>query len=336
MNLLVITGEMSPGGCGICDYNKRMLEELADKETLQVTTKCYKEISRYDLKQANAVFLNYPCPHFEKNFKVHAKLLAAKLLGCKIIYGMHEYSYVHTLRRAAIFLFLLMADRVFSVTKQEIARLPGFIRKKTVFVPISSNVHTGGIVGEPFRSEPGCITVSYFGVFYPAKKIEKLILAAKQASKEGYPVNVRLIGARHPSHLDYVTALESLVEEAGLADHVSWHFECEENEVVRLLHSSDICVLPYEEGVTMRRGTFLTCLELGVPVITTSGADTPQELLQTESIFFADDVKGIAGCLKHVFQNPDSYRAKARITREKLGLASWKEVGRALERIVLS
>lgn len=331
--VLLITGELTPGVCGICDYNNRLKEQLEKKEDYEFAMKSFRDVTIKDLRTADTVLLNYPCPHFGLNLTTHLKIFIAKVVGCKIVYGMHEFTYVHILRKFVIFLFLLMADQIFSVTEQEIKRLPRFLRKRTQFVPIASNItRNKHLLSRPDSCSH--LTLTYFGAFYPAKKVEHLILSAQELVASGMDIRIRLIGARHPQHTDYIVYLEKLITNTDMSFRTEWYIDCEEGRVVELLDSSDVCILPFEEGVTMRRGTFLTCLELGIPVVTTKGQDTPNELLNTGSIFFADDPEGLTEHVERISENPERYRRLAQETKKQLGLVTWEDIGAAIGRLV--
>jgi glycosyltransferase involved in cell wall biosynthesis len=62
-----------------------------------------------------------------------------------------------------------------------------------------------------------------------------------------------------------------MVEEARRAcgDRVAWTGRLEAAEVSHRLSTCALCVLPYEEGASLRRTTLLTALAHGAPVVTT-------------------------------------------------------------------
>ena len=67
-------------------------------------------------------------------------------------------------------------------------------------------------------------------------------------------------------------------DQYGLKDRIEVTGYISDAEVSREIKKSDIATLLYEDGLTLRRGSFLAYLTHGVPIITTMGDEEAAEL----------------------------------------------------------
>ena len=89
--------------------------------------------------------------------------------------------------------------------------------------------------------------------------------------------NMRLIlvGGSLEIHItlasDYFQMVQRLPENLGIADKVTWtgHFNWDSDEGSRYLYGGDLCVLPFDYGVTLNNSSLAAASTHGVPVIGT-------------------------------------------------------------------
>ncbi len=328
MNLLMITGKLALGSCGVCDYTNNLYNNFPSRDLL-INKKTYKEVKVKDLKLADIILINYPCPEYGYSLMPLLKVLIGKIYGKQIVYVLHEYSYVHFIRKLVILIFLFISNKIVSVTEEEINRMPYFIRRKMKYIPITTNIKFIENKKKEIKEEKNnnLFTITFFGAFYPAKKVEKLIKVVDKLYKDNFKVRLYLIGAKHPYHLNYLNQLEQLIKENQLEPITYWYIDCPEEKISELLSESDVCVLPFEEGVTLRRGTFLTSIQYSLPVVTTEGKDTPQIIRELRSVFFANDENEMEKILKDIYYNREEYKKIASLAKESLELWDWNKIG---------
>ncbi|RGR95831.1 glycosyltransferase [Heyndrickxia coagulans] len=329
-NIIFLTGNIKKGKCGVCDYTFRLYEKLKSESQFSLQMVNVKDFRLKMLLKTDLIIINYPCPDYGRSILPLFYVIIARLLGKKIIYVMHELTYVKFLRKTVIKSFLIFASRIVSVTNEEIKRLPMKLRKKAKYIPIASNITPK----EGIDSIKGYTVFTYFGVFYPAKEIERIIRAAYLYKKNNRNFKIRLIGARHPNHSDYIDSLKKMITKYKLKNEIEWYIDCPEYKVANLLNSTDIALLFYNEGVTLRRGSFLTSLENCIPVITNKGVDTPDSLLDYESIIFAESDKNIALQMENVSNNLSHYKKVALKTKKSLGLFTWNEISESYIKLI--
>lgn len=326
MKVLFITGKIKKNTCGVCDYSMNLMDSLTKYSNLEIKQLNFNNVKISDIKKSGVIILNYPCPEYGKSLLPHFLIILSKIFSKRIIYVMHEFSYVKVLRKLVILPFILMANNIVSVTEEQIRSFPKFIANKMNFIPIASNITT--VKSEKGKDEINKeFIISYFGVFYPAKKVEDIIMAFSKLSTKSKNNKLKLIGAVHPSHVKYVDDLKELIKKENIENCVEWKLNVSDVEVIDDLKNTDVCILPFKEGVTMRRSTFLTAISLEIPTITSLGKDTPFDLKKCKSVLFANNVEDIIRKIIEVKNNYRTYKTEAKNAKGILGFKDWDDIG---------
>lgn len=153
------------------------------------------------------------------------------------------------------------------------------------------------------------ILLSHFGFLNETKGVEALVKALHRLVKEGYPVKLLMVGGEtgssDPTNLEYARRVKALIEELGLEERVKWTGYTSPAEVSANLTSSDICVLPYRDGVSLRRGSLHAALIHGLPIISTHPRVAIKELRDGENIKLVppDDPEAIARAIIELSQD---------------------------------
>jgi glycosyltransferase involved in cell wall biosynthesis len=237
-----------------------------------------------------------------------------------LVVTLHEASMVHVLRRASLVPFRF-ADRIITTTNEEadyISCLLWIQRVKIDVIPVGSNIPRSDVT---FKDEPPVIT--YFGLFYPAKGLERFLEVAREARiLMGEKVRFRICGQIHPKYADYYRKLRDL---EGSKD-VEWVIGADNLSVADLLKRSFIGLFPYPDGATFRRGTLVASLDNGLPVITTRGPKTPDVLKNRENIMFADSIDEFLGAICQLLNDRDVYETIAANARELGSIFTWDSI----------
>ena len=169
-------------------------------------------------------------------------------------------------------------------------------------IPIGSNISPqppAGYDRECWRAdwgvEPNDLLLSYFGFLNESKGAETLVRAldklVQSAPSIQYPISsIQLVmvggkaGSSDPTNLAYLKKVESLIEELGLRERVLWTGYTPQPEVSANLLASDVCVLPYRDGASFRRGSFMAALAHGLPIVSTRPRVDVPELRHGENI----------------------------------------------------
>jgi glycosyltransferase involved in cell wall biosynthesis len=195
------------------------------------------------------------------------------------------------------------SDAVIVTNAEDFARLStySFIHSLSL-IPIGSNIYPeppAGYDREAWRARWGMgtedILLSYFGFLNESKGGETLVRALDRLVQSTHNLqstiyNLQLmmvggkVGSSDPTNVAYLKKVEGLIEELGLTDRVFWTGYTPQPEVSANLLASDICVLPYRDGASFRRGSFMAALAHGLPIVSTRPRVDVPELRHGENI----------------------------------------------------
>jgi len=173
------------------------------------------------------------------------------------------------------------SDAVIVTNAEDLETLaPYSLSPAPYLIPIGSNIEPAPPADydrDTWRARwgvgPEDILLSYFGFLNESKGGETLMRALDGVVKKGYRARLLMVGGKwgssDPTNVAYAQRVEALIDELGLSEQVMWTGYTPQEEVSANLLASDICVLPYRDGASFRRGSFMAALVHGLPIITT-------------------------------------------------------------------
>jgi glycosyltransferase involved in cell wall biosynthesis len=202
------------------------------------------------------------------------------------------------LRRWAILWLAQSADAVIVTNEEDFTTLErwnvGTFQRSTfnlqpstlVLIPIGSNVacapppdYDRAAWRARWGLTPGDLLLSYFGFLNASKGGETLIRALARLVEAGRPAFLVMVGgavgASDPTNVQYLEKVNRLIAELGLNPRVFWTGFTAPAGVSANLLASDVCVLPYRDGGSYRRGSFMAALAHGLPIVTTRPPSIP-------------------------------------------------------------
>lgn len=308
MRVTFVTGSFPAMHCGVGDYTARLVESLLTIDpTIQVnviTTANSKvtvpgcsgwtinQISSWRLgmlprlmrmieaARPDVVHIQYPAAGYNNGLAPNILPLAASLLqpGFPVVVTLHEFSVAHPLRRLSALFFLLCARRIVVCDGREQRAVNRFLRlrrQKATLLPLAANIP----VFAPFismnrytseqqnpRRDGRELTLCYFGFVSKSKDVFFLLKVLASLRGEGLPLRLLLIGG---ITREARGKLSALMDDLELTEYVTLTGFCPPETVSRHLTESDVALFPFRDGVSLRRSTFLTAMQHGLPVVTT-------------------------------------------------------------------
>jgi glycosyltransferase involved in cell wall biosynthesis len=129
---------------------------------------------------------------------------------------------------------------------------------------------------------PNDFLLGYFGFLSETKGADTLLSALAALVSRKVRAKLVLIGGSRevlsPANADFDARLEKLIARYDLTDRILRTDFVAPPEVSAHLLACDAVVLPYRDGVSFRRGSFMAALAHGCPVITTQPAHSLPEL----------------------------------------------------------
>ncbi len=209
-------------------------------------------------------------------------------------------------------------------------------------IPIGSNIDPQpprGYDRAGWRSDrgvkPGDVLLGYFGFLHESKGAEVLVDALSQLVERRHPVSLlmlgRMAGESNPTTLRYAARVRERVGAAGLDDRVLWTGYLEPAEVSGWLMAADICVLPYVDGVSLRRGSLMAALAHGLPVVTTVPSGPAPELADGVNVALVPpgDASALAARIEALASSPEERERLGRGALELSQTFSWDRVATA-------
>jgi glycosyltransferase involved in cell wall biosynthesis len=168
--------------------------------------------------------------------------------------------------------------------------------QKLIEIPIGSNIK----VNQKFQTSreaskketrrkygisEGDLAVGYFGFLNASKGGETLFRAIAELPN----CKLLLIGGRtgssDPTNQAYADQLDALANKLGIADRIIRTGYLSPQDTTSAFFTCDMMAMPYEDGASFRRGTFMACLAHGMPTITTQPSIPLPQLTHGENIY---------------------------------------------------
>ena len=295
-----IVGAFPKMKCGIGDYTCKLAEEFASQgnEVHIITSKhantnskvlqIHNIIEEWDfseykviikkLKQIrpDVVNIQYPSNEYKSAFMMSLLPFRIKQkFKCKVTATVHEYDYQEfsIQRKFRLYLNFSKLDKIIVAAEEFINKIKLIVPKADiVYIPISSNIPRSEIkeeqkdkLLEKYNLKNKRV-ISYFGFARISKGIEYLLKCMKELPED---VKLLYIGSLEEKN-EYEKSLLDLMNTLNIRDRITITglFD-DEKDVADLLQVSDLCVLPFTEGVQTRNGSFLAAYNQKLPVITT-------------------------------------------------------------------
>ncbi len=173
-----------------------------------------------------------------------------------------------------------VSDAVIGTNGSDVATLRKW-RANASLIPIGSNISAAATRDiQAIRARYGiptnAVLLTTFGLLNQSKGIETAIDALALLRQGGMDAHLLLIsagaGVNDPTNRATASALDAHGAAAGMTTFVHKTGRLTAEDVAEALAASDVCVLPYRDGASPRRGSLLAALAQGVPVVTTTPA----------------------------------------------------------------
>ena len=170
----------------------------------------------------------------------------------------------------------------------------------------------------------------HFGLLNESKGCQDLVEALAILRARGTPRSfaLRIVGGTagdsDPTNVAFRTRLQAQIAALGLEEAVSWTGFLPPREVSAHLMEGDLCVLPYRDGASFRRGTFIAALVHGLPILTTEPTTPIPQLRHGENVWLVPRraPEALADAILRLAEDP--------ALRSRLARGAW-ELGRSFQ-----
>lgn len=173
----------------------------------------------------------------------------------------------------------------------------------------------------------------HFGLINRSKGVPTLLRAQNRLLTAGLPVKVMFVGERvgasDPTNTEHLQEIEQLIEELNLGNGWTlWTGHVPAQEIAAALAASDVVVLPYTDGASLRRTTLITALAHGCAVVTTEPKAEISLLRANHNVAFAraGAPGDVARRVNLLLRREDMRRRLARGAAELSSTFDWEQV----------
>lgn len=371
MKIALIAGSFPNARCGIGDYTAHLATGLASQgiETYVVTTdqpeikaldqlhlKVVKSIpswrlfylprflrSLHDISP-DLVHVQYPTRGYRHHLLVNVFPVILRLFLNKavLVVTLHEFSIAHWLRKAGLFFLLWLSNAIVVPDEREkrsLLRWSGHLGSRCRVIPIGANIEP---VSNPLPGSESPVKepyIVYFGFSSKSKDLYVLLRAFHEVIKSSISCRLMMMTELSPRSKER-QEFQDLLNRWDLAGRVTITGYRSPEEVSRCLSGAALCVLPFSDGVSWRRTTFLSALKHGLPTVTTHGPEIPDGLVNWENVVLCPigDSLAMARVIVRLLSEPgmrETLSRNARILSERFSWPMIVKEHRALYQSIL-
>jgi glycosyltransferase involved in cell wall biosynthesis len=245
-------------------------------------------------------------------------------------------------RRWVVHALARRSDGAIVTNREDYVQLEKKVNSKRLsLIPIGSNIPPNPPPGYDRDAErerwgvgPDDLLLGYFGFLNESKGGEELVRALALLVERGLPAHLLMVGGQvgssDPTNRAYADRVKRLIADLDITGYVHWSGYARPSLVSAGLLATDVCVLPYRDGVSFRRGTLHACLAHGRAVVTVRPRIDLPEVRDGKNMLLADprDPRGLAEAVQRLAADPD-LRARLEAGAEALAAEfAWERIAR--------
>jgi glycosyltransferase involved in cell wall biosynthesis len=216
-------------------------------------------------KKIESLILQYAPAVYRTSFRIR---WAFTRFPCQKLTTFHTL-WGNTLDRLLGMLLLFGSPKIIATNSEIISifrrRVPFFL-KKTYRIPIATNVLP--TKAENSQKKESYPIVSYFGMLYPGKGLDLILDTLEELKRKNEQFLFKFIGGKIIYYQPYEAYFKNELGKRNLKGFVNHLGYVPPEEVSKWLTRSRFVFLPYDSGLSDRRGTFMAAIAHGKPVLT--------------------------------------------------------------------
>jgi glycosyltransferase involved in cell wall biosynthesis len=241
------------------------------------------------------------------------------------------------LRRAAVNFMARHAHGVIVTNAEDYQSLLPSLQSPISQIPIGSNITPRPVLPEEVTAvreelglpRAGCL-LGYFGFLHQSKGGDTLLRALAKLDES---THLLFIGGQTGSSdttntQAFQARLNEMIDELKLTGRVHWTGFVSADGVSAYLQAADLMVMPYRDGVSLRRGSLMAVLAHGRPFITTQATTPAPQLVHGQNVWLTppDDVGALTEGIQTLLANSELRAALSRGAAELAGRFTWDKI----------
>ena len=364
MRVAMVTGSYPPQPCGVGDYAERLVDELksAGVSVDVVTTAAqdrddtgsvafalttwtlrnwWKALRWMRTRRYDVIHIQYPARFYGYRPVLALLCLVAKVAvpGIPIVVTLHEFRITNLLRKLSSIGLTAPAAAVVLTADSErvvVEKWMPWLRSRLHVLTMASTISPVPMDDrhrEEVRRSRGIaaddLVIVYFGLLHPNKGIDTLLRSFAEAHRQMPSTKLLMLSLFEPMSNPYHARLQAATVRLSVQDAVVWAGYLDNRGVSEHLGCADIGFFPFEDGVTLRRSSFLTAMSHGVPTLTRIGHAGTEELGLRDGhnvllVGAEAPIEEIAGRLVTLAREPELRLRVSRGAREWAAPFQWR------------
>ncbi|MFH1490508.1 MAG: glycosyltransferase family 4 protein, partial [Pseudomonadota bacterium] len=199
---------------------------------------------------------------------------------------------------------------------------------------IGGNIEPEGSSGDfqqalrRYGLDPEIPVLAYFGMSYPGKGMSTLFEVTRMLLERGHPIQLLVIGGGISDVPEYIEEKRQLTSRLGIEGRVIWTGRIPAEDVSALLDASRLALLPYDSGVSDRRGSLMAALAHGRAVVTTRPAVPVALFKNRENMIWPEtgEAGALAGAVSELLEDRALLGRLERGARALAAHYKWPEI----------
>lgn len=322
MNILFISGSFPYMKDGIGDNAEVLYKKFnIDNNCLLVTTYnkdiqgyCTKKIKNIEyikkwnisinnykiftklIKENNIdiVHIEYPGKGYGYNLLINTlpAYISIKHKHVKIVMRYHEFINSRFLRKIIDIPLLVFVDKIFIPSYKDFNFLRYVFKNKVIKTLIGTSVISENKNKKSINYNNN-FTIGYFGFAYKGKGLEKVIDIFHEINKINSNIKLKLLCELNYDNKYHAMILKK-IKDKNIEDNVIITGYLNNEETGIEIDSIDVALLPFDDGLTLRRSSMLTFISFGIPIVTSEGDKECLSIFdKNKDIFMSNDNKEI-------------------------------------------
>lgn len=296
-------------------------------------------VIRYDIELVN---IQYQAAAYHMRSPA-INLLPWRLRGvCKTAVTFHDLRVPYLfpkagwLRQTAVFFMARQANGAIVTNRGDYDTLTARVRVPVRQIPIGSNITTYTPAAaevtqarQALGLQPDDYLLGYFGFLNESKGADTLIEALARLDGRFHLLFIGgQTGSSDASNHPFLAQLRAQIESLGVGSRVHWSGFVPDREVSTLLHAADVMVMPYRDGVSLRRGTLMATLAHGRPLITTHPTAPTPELRHGQNVWLIPpaDAPALETAIRTLANNSSLLHALGASAAQTAALFTWEKI----------
>lgn len=197
----------------------------------------------------------------------------------KMFLRLHEFNEVKITTRILAIILILGVDRIAIASKVDygsIIKLLPFAKYKVEIIPSGSNIPYINIEPSEIVTTKALLQVhskqaivGYFGSLRQGKGVETLLKACKILVKKGIDFKLLMLSELKPYRTSYRKKISKIIGQLKLENYIHFTGFLDPKNTSKYLQCMDLIVLPFDKGISFRRGSLIAAIIHELPIVVT-------------------------------------------------------------------